>query len=525
MATADIEELRQSTISAYQLGGERGPEFDAVTALAADLFDVPIALVTVLSADRQMFQGACGIDIDGTAREDAFCNRTVEQDGVYVVEDASIDPGYASNPLVIQEPFIRFYAGAPIRIGDGVAIGSMCLIDRKPRTFSAREAERLKMLAGTVADMIELRIGSRVAEQRKESLQRQSELLRATIDHVQQGIGLFGRDLGLMLWNERLTDLLGLPPATVHEGARADQLLLAVAERGVFGQGEASAVVAELLHSIQSTPSRRLDLNMPDGRIVDVWRAAISDGRSIITVQDVTEQRRMARIKDEFVSTVSHELRTPLTAIRGALAILDRNAAEQSDPRAQQMLSMAGRNAERLTNLINEILDIEKLDSGTLAMNEEPLDLRDVLHAVTEQNRTFAAAHAVELALEVGQVALHVTGDARRLQQAVANLISNACKYSPAGKIVRVRGERSGDHALISVEDEGPGIPVDFRPHIFGRFSQASPEHQGAREGTGLGLAITRAIIDRHHGQIGFDPNRTIGSEFWIRLPLRSGSE
>jgi signal transduction histidine kinase len=225
-------------------------------------------------------------------------------------------------------------------------------------------------------------------------------------------------------------------------------------------------------------------------------------------------------MKDEFVSTVSHELRTPLTAIRGSLAILSRGAEEKLDARGAQMLAMAGKNAERLNTLINDILDIEKIGSGTLAMSEEPLDLTQVLRDVTEQNRPFASAHGVELALESGADRLPALGDAGRLHQALANLVSNACKYSPRGDTVTIRSLREEGSALISIEDHGPGIPVDFRPHIFGRFAQAGPEHQQGRAGSGLGLAITKAIVERHRGEIGFDSEVGQGSCFWIRLPL-----
>lgn len=520
---SDIELRRQKAIDSYQLNsGQRDAEFDAVTALAAELFDVPIALVTVLSAERQLFRGSCGLDGEGTSRDVAFCNQTVEQGDVFVVEDAAADPRYADNALVTGPPHIRFYAGAPIIVDDGVAIGSLCLIDRAPRSLSARDARRLKMLAGTVSDIIELRIGSRVAEERKESLQRQSEVLRATVNHVQQGIAVFDADLQLMVWNELLIDLLQLPVELCAEGCSAEDMLLAAARRGVFGDGPPEELVQGLLRSIRTSPTRRFDLQTPEGRILDVWRAAISGGRSILTIQDVTEQRSMVRMKDEFVSTVSHELRTPLTAIRGALAILERDTKDQLHPRGTQMLAMANKNAQRLTHLINDILDIEKLGSGMLAMRSDPLDAADVLRDAVEQNQSFASAHNVELKLELSPGGLPVAGDAARLHQAVANLLSNACKYSPAGGKVIVRGHQQDDWVLLSVEDCGPGIPADFRPHIFGRFAQAGPQHQQGRAGSGLGLAITKAIVEQQRGEIGFDSRVGEGSCFWIRLPLRS---
>lgn len=521
MRPTDLEQLRQRAIADYELSTEgHDAEFDSVAELAAELFDVPIALVTVLKNENQQFRGAWGIDSTGTPRNVAFCNRTVEQNNVFVVENASADPRYTDNPLVTGEPYIRFYAGVPIRVGDGIAIGSLCLIDRKPRRFAANEAKRLKMLAKTVEDIIELRVGSRAAAASEQSTQRQSELLRATIDHVQQGIAVFDAELKLVLWNEMIIDLLDVPRTLCRVGASAQDLLLAVAKIGTFGSGNIEKIVADLLYSIKNTSSRRLTLVLTNGRIVDAWRASIPDGRSIFTVQDVTEQRRITRLQDEFVSTVSHELRTPLTAIRGALAILTYCSDEQLNARGQQMLAIASKNVARLNSLIDDILDVEKMGSGALRMTDAPLDLRMVLTEAVTQNRTFASAHGVTLDLVLANEALDILGDAGRLIQALANLISNACKYSPRGGTVQISGRRAEKQAILSVEDWGPGIPLDFRPHIFGRFAQAGPDHQQGRAGSGLGLAITKDIVEQHRGEIGFESKIGKGSCFKIFLPL-----
>lgn len=521
-AKADMtEDLRQQTIAEYQLDtGQSEPEFDAITELAADLLGVPISAVTVLGRDRQLFHGACGLDERSTARSDAFCNLTVERDDVFVVEDALADPRFRNNALVTGEPHIRFYAGAPIRIGGEVAIGALCIIDRKPRQLSDTERRRLLLLARTVADLMEFRLGSRLAAEREREIEHQAELLRATVDHVEQGIGVFDRDLRLALWNERLFDLLGLDRSLCREGCDAADILRAAACSGAFGPGDPDEIVEGLILSIRTTPSRRLELQGPDGRILQAWRAAIPDGRSILTVEDVTQQRRAVKMKDEFVSTVSHELRTPLTSIRGALAVLGRKAEGSLDPASQQMLAMALKNSERLTALINDILDIEKLGSGTLVMRSDAVDLAQVLRDACDQNRPFAYAHRVKLELEVAGEPLRVLGDHGRLLQAVTNLVSNACKFSPAESTVSISGNRRDGIAEIRVQDQGSGIPPEFRPHMFQRFAQADPAQRSGLVGTGLGLAITKAIVERHQGEIGYTSEAGQGACFWIRLPI-----
>lgn len=520
-----VEERRQRTIRDYRLDQEGAePEFDALTELAADLFDVPISAVSVLAPDLQLFQGVCGLPERTTRREEAFCNVTVERNDVLVVEDAAKDPRFRDNPLVTGEPFIRFYAGAPLKIGSGVAVGSLCLIDRKPRKLSDEDRRRLLLLARTVSDVMELRLGSRLADERQHELERQAELLRATVDHVQQGIGVFDRELRLVLWNQQLMDMLGIPEALCHSGCDAAKVLLAAARNGAFGPGDPEEIVEGLLLSIRTTPSRRLELLGPGGRILLAWRASIPDGRSILTIQDITEQRRVARMKDEFVSTVSHELRTPLTSIAGALAILGRKSQGALDPASAKMLEMATRNADRLSALINDILDIEKLGSGTLAMRRDRLDLAQVLRDAIDHNQPYADRHQVQLRFDPAEPPhLPVLGDAGRLLQAFTNLISNACKFSPAGSVVCLEAARQLGDAMIRVVDQGSGIPDDFRPHMFRRFAQADPSNKNSKAvGTGLGLAITKAIVERHEGEIGFTSEVGQGTCFWIRLPLLS---
>ncbi|QNN66872.1 HAMP domain-containing histidine kinase [Sphingomonas lutea] len=225
-------------------------------------------------------------------------------------------------------------------------------------------------------------------------------------------------------------------------------------------------------------------------------------------------------MKDEFVSTVSHELRTPLTSINGSLAILSKSSEGRLDQTGQQMLDIAIRNIDRLNRLINDILDIEKLGSGSVVMHVQRLELAELLSCVVNENRPFANTHGVDVQLELPDEPVLVLGDQGRLVQAVTNLIANACKFSPPGAIVDVSCQKADGRAIIEVQDTGPGIPVEFRPHVFQRFAQASPDHQQGRSGSGLGLAITKAIIEQHEGNIGFDSVVGSGSRFWLTLPL-----
>lgn len=519
--SADAEELLQHSIRAYSLDqGDQDEAFDRITELAIDLFDVPIALVTVLGTERQMFRGSCGIDVDGTPREAAFCNFTVGQDDVFVVEDARADPRFSANPLVTGAPFIRFYAGAPIRLKDGVAIGSLCLIDREPRAIDEADKRRLERMARSVADLMELRVGSLLANQREEALLRQTELLRTLVETVDLGVALFDEDLRLALANDKFFAFHGLDRRLGKVGTPAEDLLRESIRNGIFGANATAAILPDMIAAIKSEPSHRLLLKTADGRFLESVLLKIEhQGGWVIMGRDCTAERSATMAKDEFVATVSHELRTPLTAIRGALALLGRSLAAPLDERGAQMLGMASKNAERLSLLIDDILDFERFENGTVEFVMLPIDLREIVRDGLEQNQPLAAASNVRLRHQPSPAPLLVRGDPGRLLQVFANLLSNAIKFSPDGGTVDIRTEQLATEVRLSVLDQGPGIPPDFLNRLFTRFAQSGAQSRRGHSGTGLGLAISRAIVERHGGSIDYQPNADGGSCFAFTLP------
>lgn len=239
---------------------------------------------------------------------------------------------------------------------------------------------------------------------------------------------------------------------------------------------------------------------------------------TLLVIRDATERFRVERMKNEFVSTVSHELRTPLTSIRGAIGLLDHDIGKTASDSQKQLLSIAKGNSERLSRLIDDILDIEKIGSDRLEFDMQPIDLRDVVHEAETHNRTYAADRRIRLIVTTQSGPLPVTGDSGRLLQAITNLISNAAKFSPEGGVVSVVAERHSDVARVIVADQGPGIPPEFRARMFDRFSQA--QGKSGRAGTGLGLAITKEIVERHGGLIAYETEIGKGTRFWIDLPL-----
>ena len=234
---------------------------------------------------------------------------------------------------------------------------------------------------------------------------------------------------------------------------------------------------------------------------------------------DITEFKRIDRMKSEFVSTVSHELRTPLTSIRGSLGLISGGVAGVLPDKAQKLVAIAKDNCERLIRLINTILDSEKIESGKMHFALQVTALQPLLEQALAANEGFAAQHQVTLALDAPNSSLHAHIDSDCLMQVITNLLSNAVKFSPPQTPVQLRLLRVGERVRVEVIDHGSGIPEAFRKRIFQKFSQADSSDARQNDGTGLGLSISRAIVERMGGRMGFSSEPGQGTLFFFELP------
>lgn len=247
---------------------------------------------------------------------------------------------------------------------------------------------------------------------------------------------------------------------------------------------------------------------------------ATGDGQVhyMANILDVSERREVERMKKEFVSTVSHELRTPLTSIRGSLTLLAVGAMGVLPDQVKKVVTIAERNTIRLIGLINDILDIEKLEAGKLDMVMEDTSLNNVFERSEQAVSSFATNNGVTLEMQPSQALVHADGD--RLVQVLVNLISNAVKFSPKGAAVTVTSQEiPGGFIEVHVIDRGRGIPESFKNRLFQRFQQVEASDAKKKGGTGLGLAICKGIVEQHGGTIGVESEEGRGSTFWFRVP------
>lgn len=242
--------------------------------------------------------------------------------------------------------------------------------------------------------------------------------------------------------------------------------------------------------------------------------------------RDITERRMIDRMKQEFISTVSHELRTPLTSIIASLGLLNSGRLADKPERFSELLNVAHRNSTRLLKLINNLLDLQKLAARKMTFRQDPIEAESILEEAVAGIQAFADQCQVGLRLEPVRPELQLTGDRDRLIQVLNNLLSNAIKFSPNGETVSVGARAEGeDRVVITVADNGPGIPEEFQSRLFDQFTQADPSKTRATGGSGLGLSISKGLVEGMGGHISLDTRVDEGTTFFVELPVRGDED
>ncbi|MES9904215.1 MAG: response regulator, partial [Sedimenticola sp.] len=251
------------------------------------------------------------------------------------------------------------------------------------------------------------------------------------------------------------------------------------------------------------------------------------DGEAFFTgvVRDITERKRVDKMKAEFISTVSHELRTPLTSIHGAMGLVAGGAAGELSEQAMKLVTIAVNNSDRLVRLINDILDVEKIEAGKMQFNNKHMPLGPIVEQAVEENRAYAEEHGSSYQLQISGDDPVVDVDADRIRQVLDNLLSNAAKYGAEEDKIDVTVVVTGQLVQVTVQDHGPGIPEEFQNRIFSKFAQADSSDTRQKGGTGLGLSIAKAIVEQHGGQLWFETEKGEGTRFIIQLPVAKAFE
>ena len=382
-------------------------------------------------------------------------------------------------------------------------------------------------LQGLVASQMQAQHSQAALDRSEVRRQASDERLAVAAEAGQIGVWEWDLSSGEIFWDERMFRLYSLEPCPERRHYEM--------WRSRLHPADLARTEAQLNAAIEGQSEFKSEFRvlLPDGaeRFIKAAAAVTRDARGValrligINV-DITEVRRLERVKSEFVSVVSHELRTPLTSIRGSLGLVLNTADGALPASARSLLDVAQRNAERLGVLIDDLLDVEKLEAGKLRLELQQQSLEPLVQQALEANAPYATQHGVRLELNVHGEASSVLVDGQRLIQVITNLLSNAVKFSPRDGIVEIAVAcTTPDRVRVSVRDHGPGISGDFMARIFTKFSQADASDARNKGGTGLGLAISRGLIEQMGGMIDLELPADGGTRFYFELPLRAAVE
>ncbi len=507
--------------------------FDRLARLATKLLHVPVALITLVEQDRQYFKSCVGLAEPWASQREtslthSFCQHVVASRNPLVIEDARQHPLVRSN-LAIRDLGVVAYAGIPLVTRDGHAVGAFCAIDTQPRSWEQDEVQILQDLAASVTTEIELRSVAAEAERRRKEWQA---LLDSSLE------GVFGMDMQARCTyiNRAAQNLLGYTAEeclgrNMHELThykRPDGSPYPLEECPIyhaFRSGRGARLIEEILWRKDGTPVPALSSCSPiieDGIVVG----------SIVTIVDITEQKRARQqreellaqvehaleLRNQFLSIASHELKTPVTSLKGYAQLLHQRARRKGYDDMLKPLHVIDRQVDRITALIEDLLEVSRIESGRLEFEMLPFDLNSMVEEVVSEMGTATPEFTLRLSKPDGEI--RVRGDEMRIEQLITNLLNNAVKYSDKRKEVDIAIKRDGGEAVVSVTDYGIGIPARQQSEVFElyfRGTNVPAEHYG---GLGLGLYISKAIIERHGGTIGVTSEEGKGSTFFFSLPI-----
>lgn len=377
-----------------------------------------------------------------------------------------------------------------------------------------------------------------VSERRRleSAARRTADHLRSAVESIQDGFALFDVDDRLVLCNSTYREIFARDADGAIAGRSYLEILdVALAHGALQHDGDSAAALRERCVAYHTNLGTPLELTTPDGRSLRVAERRTPEGGTVVLVWDLTddvrraeELRRMQAIaeaassaKSEFLSSMSHELRTPLNAVLGFAQLLRRDKKQPLDERQRTMLDHVIKGGEHLLRLIDDVLDLSRIEAGRVTISTEPVVVAEVLSEVKDALEPLAARSQITLVVEpIDQAVLEIAADRTRFTQILVNYGSNAIKYGRAGGTVRFRAGPAGPkYVRVAVVDDGIGIARDKHDRIFQPFQRAGQE-TGPIEGTGIGLAITKRLAQLMDGEVGFDSEPGRGSEFWVELPV-----
>ncbi len=496
-------------------------EFDRLTELASAICGVPIALVSLIDENRQWFKSRVGLDDSETARDISFCQYTIMGDSLFEVEDATNDERFKDNPLVTQDPHIRFYAGYPLIDPEGYALGSLCVIDHQPGKLSKEQQRALKILAKEVVAQI-------VAMRDKADLENFKKLFNVSIDMI----CIAGLDAFLRKVNPAFVRGLGWTEEEILKGSLLSfihpddvektktYLRAIIREEKTFNFSNRVKTKSGAYKELQWIGTSDME-NQSIYAIARDVTAQIQLEKELKEAKIIAEQHAYA--KDLFLANMSHEIRTPMNAITGFANLL---ADTKLDGEQRDFVSNINIASENLLGIINDILDISKIESGHIMLEEIPFNVRELVKNVHSVLNQKALEAGLDMSYKLDETLPDfLIGDPTRLNQILLNLTNNAIKFTPKGHVhIQVSAKEIQSETctvVFSVSDTGIGISEDKQKAVFERFTQADTDTTRRFGGTGLGLSISKSLIELLDGEIALESRLGEGTTFYVTLAFK----
>ena len=492
--------------------------FDDLTKMVSKLLNAPIVLITLVDKERQWFKSKVGLDACETPREISFCQHAIMQDEIFEVENAHGDDRFNKNPLVTGNPNIAFYAGAPLTDNEGFNLGTLCAIDTVPRKLNEFDLSILKTVSKTIIRLIEFR-------KKQEEKVIYNKFFDLTLDmlcvadidgYFKKLNPSFAKILG---WSEeelmrnRFIDYIHPEDVDISmkEFKKLRNGFNAVGFQNRFKTKEGNWVWLEWTC-------------IPDKNTRELFAVArnITELKEIQSgfIKEKKETERLTLAKDEFLANMSHEIRTPLNSILGFLDLLTKTSLNSEQQQYVEISSIASKN---LAVLVNDILDISKLESGKIMLEEAPINIEGIIKQVIHLLSSKARAKNIKLMSTIdNSIPEYVLGDDTRITQILVNLIGNAIKFTDHGfveiKVIETRKDNKNVTIRFSVKDTGIGIPQENQHLIFERFTQAETSTTRLYGGTGLGLNIVKMLVNLFRGKLDLESIPGKGSKFSFEL-------
>lgn len=494
--------------------------FDRVAGLAARLLNMPVGLVSLTDEKRQWFKAAYGVTIRDIPRDGSFCGCAIRGEEILIVPDATQDPRFAGNSLVTGEMGIRFYAGVPLRGMDGAMLGTLCILDTRPRQLDAEQQAIL-------LDLAEIAMG-------------EFQSRWANLEKNQLAAAVFNAGAGVVVTDPRQPDnpIIYVNPAFCMHSGYAPEELMGHNCRFLQGPGTDGAVLDDMRAAIKNQRLfQGIILNYrKDGS--SFWNELIISPvfdennqlinyvglQNNVTARKVSEDnlregyiklQQMEQLRDSLTSMIIHDMRSPLNLTITSLELLRCEAEGQLNSEALEAIQFAERGVHQLKDMVTSLLDVSRLESGNMPLEITEFDLAEL--AMDCLGTQLAIYGPDRLQLEAPPGPLRVRCDKTLVCRAMDNLVSNSLKFTSATGEVRVRLDKQGAAVSCSVTDTGPGIAREHHARIFEKFGQVKGKRDA--HSSGLGLAFCKLAIEAQGGMIGVESEVGKGSTFWFTLP------